>query len=158
MWRFHDNYWPIVNLGQNVLESVTTLFKLVAFKLCTVYIFQSVLPLLLFSSYPLPILTMHHTIAQMLRSLNVCLPAWNTQYGVCRTFRTGWSDADNIARTLIGHNSKTVPVSGSINCRIHHVTVSIATRKLITNLGQINLVSFKMQVYCISQLYQHCLG
>ena len=50
----------IINLGQDVLESVTALFKPVAFKLCTVYIFQSVLPLLLFSSYPLPILTMHH--------------------------------------------------------------------------------------------------
>ena len=49
----------MINLGQDVLGSVTTLFKLVAFKLCTVYIFQSVLPLLLFSSYPLPILTMH---------------------------------------------------------------------------------------------------
>ena len=32
----------------------------VDFKLCTVYIFQSVLPLLLFSSYPLPTLTMDH--------------------------------------------------------------------------------------------------
>ena len=40
------------------------------------------------------------------------------------------------------------------NCRIHHVTVSIATRILIANLGQIdlskvcliNLVYFKMQV------------
>ena len=50
----------IINLGQDVVESVTTLFKLVAFKLSTVYIFQSVLPLLLFSSYPLSILTMHH--------------------------------------------------------------------------------------------------
>ena len=50
----------IINLGQDVLESVTALFKLVALKLCTVYIFQSVLPLLLFSSYPLPISTMHH--------------------------------------------------------------------------------------------------
>ena len=53
----------ITNLGQDVLESVTTLFKLAAPSLsscavCTVYIFQSVLPLLLSSSYPLPILTM----------------------------------------------------------------------------------------------------
>ena len=50
----------IIYLEKDVLESVTTIFKLVAFKLCTVYIFQSVLPLLLFGSYPLPILTMHH--------------------------------------------------------------------------------------------------
>ena len=50
----------ITNLGQDVLESVTTLFKLAAFKLRTVYTFQSVLPLILFSSYPLPTLTMHH--------------------------------------------------------------------------------------------------
>ena len=50
----------IINLGQDVLESVTALFKLVALKLCTVYIFQSVLLLLLFSSYPFPILTIHH--------------------------------------------------------------------------------------------------
>ena len=37
-------------------------------------------------------------------------------------------------------------LDSSVNCRIHHVTVSITTRILITNLGQINLVSFKMQV------------
>ena len=54
----------IINLGQDVLESMTTLFKLAAPSLSscvgpTVYIFQSVLPLLLFISYPLPILTMH---------------------------------------------------------------------------------------------------
>ena len=56
----------IINLGEDALELVTTLFKLVASKLCTVYIIQSVLPLLLFGSYPLPILTMHHyTIVQM---------------------------------------------------------------------------------------------
>ena len=52
----------IINLGQDVLKSVTALFKVVAFKLCTLYIFQSVLPLLLFSSYPLPILTMHRCV------------------------------------------------------------------------------------------------
>ena len=66
-----------------------------------VYIFQSVLPLLLFSSYPLPILTMHHTIAQMWRPLNVCLPVWNTQYGVCRSFRMGLSDLDISACSLV---------------------------------------------------------
>ena len=37
----------IIKPRTGVLESVTTLFKLVAVKLCTVYIFQSVLPLLL---------------------------------------------------------------------------------------------------------------
>ena len=54
----------IINLGQHVLESVTTLFKLAAPSISScalsIFIFQSVLPLLLFSSYPLPILTMHH--------------------------------------------------------------------------------------------------
>ena len=51
-----------LNLGQDVLASVTELLnsRSVAFKLCTVYIFQIVLPLLLISSYPLPIFTMHH--------------------------------------------------------------------------------------------------
>ena len=43
-------------------ESVPTLFKLAAPSLsrCPVYIFKSVLPLLLLSLYLLPILTMHH--------------------------------------------------------------------------------------------------
>ena len=53
----------ITNLGQDVLESVATLFKLAVHRLQAVhclYIFQSVLPLLLFSSYPLPTLRMHH--------------------------------------------------------------------------------------------------
>ena len=53
----------IINLGQDVLESVTNFLNspLRRFRAapCTVYIFQSVLPLLLFSLYPLPILTMH---------------------------------------------------------------------------------------------------
>ena len=52
----------IINLRQDVLESVTTLFKLAAPSLssCALsIIFQSVLPLLLFTVYPLPILTMH---------------------------------------------------------------------------------------------------
>ena len=53
----------IINLGQEVLQSVTTLFRLAARRFQAVlclYIVQSVLPLLLFSSYPLPTLTMHH--------------------------------------------------------------------------------------------------
>ena len=44
-----------------------------------------------------------------------------------------------------------------LNCRIHHVTVPIATRILIANVRQIglsnvcviNLVYFKMQVWCL---------
>ena len=52
----------IINLGQDVLESVTPLLKLAAPSLsrCALSIyFSQFLPLLLFSSYPLPILTMH---------------------------------------------------------------------------------------------------
>ena len=65
--------FTLVNLRHNVLESVSTLFKLAAPSLSSGGL--SILPLLLFSSYPLPIFTMHHTIEQMGRSLNVCLPA-----------------------------------------------------------------------------------
>ena len=53
--------------------------------------------------------------------------------------------------TIVKDSLKSTHVLDS-NCRIHHMTVSIATRILITNLGQINFVSFKMQVMFVESL------
>ena len=71
-----------IDLEQDVLESVTTLFKLAApsFSSCALSIlFQSVLPLLLVSSLSVAdINNAPYTIGQMTRSLDVCLPALDT--------------------------------------------------------------------------------
>ena len=82
--RFHDNYWPnTIPIGQDVLESATTLFKLAAPSLssCALSIYFSQFYLCYcFSSYPLPVLTMHHIpLCKMWRSLKVYFPAWHTK-------------------------------------------------------------------------------
>ena len=90
----------IIKPRTGLFDSVTTLFKLVAFKLYTV--FQSVLPLLLFSSYPLPTLTMHHI------PFSKCGGLWTFVYPPYMhnmrwrpRFCTGWSDPDNSVRSLV---------------------------------------------------------
>ena len=55
----------IINLGQDVLESVTTLFKLVAFKLCTVYISVSFIFVVVLFVSVADINNAPYTIAQM---------------------------------------------------------------------------------------------
>ena len=68
----------IIKPRTELLEPVTTLFKLAAPSIssCALSIyFSQFLPLLLFSSYPLPTLTMDHknySFEQMWRSLDVC--------------------------------------------------------------------------------------
>ena len=84
---------------------MTTLFKLTAPSLssCALSIYiQSVLPMLLFSSYPLPTLTMHHI------PLGKCGGLWMFVYPPYihnmrwrPRFCTGWSDPDNSARSLV---------------------------------------------------------
>ena len=69
----------IIKPRTELLELVTTLFKLAAPSISSsalsVY-FSQFLPLLLFSSYPLPTLAMDHI--SLSKSLNVCLPTLHT--------------------------------------------------------------------------------
>ena len=83
----------IIKPRTELLEPVTTLFKLAAPSIssCALSIyFSQFLPLLLFSSYPLPTLTMDHNYSfeqmTMWRSLDVCLPALHAKCDGVRGF------------------------------------------------------------------------
>ena len=69
----------IIKPRTELLEPVTTLFKLAAKSIssCALSIyFSQFLPLLLFSSYPLPTLTMDHIL------LSKCGGLWNQESGI----------------------------------------------------------------------------
>ena len=94
----------IITPRTELLEPVTTLFKLAApwISGCALSIyFSQFLPLLLFSSYPLPTLTMDHI------PLSKCGGLWTFVYPPCMQNAMasevlyGLSDPDNSARSLV---------------------------------------------------------
>ena len=80
----------IIKPRTELLEPVTTLFKLAAPSISSCALstyFSQFLPLLLFSSYPLPTLTIGpYSFEQMWRSLDVCLPALHAKCDGVRGF------------------------------------------------------------------------
>ena len=115
---------------------MTTLFKLAAPSIssCALSIyFSQFLPLLLFSSYPLPTLTMDHI------PLSKCDGLWTFVYPPYihnmrwrPRFCTGWSDPDNSARSLvtiaIQHRSVDPSIDGEVGLSVLVVILAIKSR------------------------------